>query len=66
MHNHIKKYEFRRRPGSLRLILWAPLERGGATVVAVKTIQGNPTVADLVGSSAIQAALPTKLKGGSL
>lgn len=61
MHQHIRRYEFRRNDEGLRLILWAPLERGGRTVVAVTQKGPGASVEHCMLDPQIQAAIPDRL-----
>lgn len=58
----IKYYEFRKTRTGRKLILWAPLERGGKTVLAAVEINGAPTPANLMGTQKIRSAIPDRLK----
>lgn len=62
MANRVKKYEFRKTAKGTRLILWAPLERGGQTVIGAVQGSKGETPGNLMRKASVQALLPKLLR----
>jgi hypothetical protein len=62
MASRILKYEFRKTHKGTRLILWAPLERGGRT--ALVSVEGPPGTkpSALMSRTEVKAAIPQRLQ----